>query len=306
MTFRNPILGGTTLLRAAIQSPNYLAGSRGWAVFQNGAAEFNNATIRNGEIVSGTSLYYRGTPGPGTLAFSISDTSGTDQYGNYYTRGQIAYSSGTTQDVGMVDGQLLIGAASLDFAGAASLSTGITGAGPLTIASGTSGNDAAQLTVIPGTTGSTTGGANVPAIRVRAADSSSDVDFLVPGSVVKTNQAGARETWQPPSYGTGWAAGPTSGSVQPWQFRKGIADEVLIEGVFHSTSTTPAATVCTLPAAYWPKKTKRVPVALNSSNTITAALMQITTAGVVSLVPAVAATSVDVQVATYYSLGNVT
>lgn len=121
---------------------------------------------------------------------------------------------------------------------------------------------------------------------------------------VDTTVSATGETWHAPTLGTGWATGPTSGSVQPFQFRKGVGDQVWVEGLFHSTSASPAATVCTLPSAYWPKKTKRIPVALNSSNTITSALLQITTAGVVSLVPAVAAASVDVQVNSYFSLGN--
>ena len=44
--FSNPIVGGTTLIRPAIQSPNYVAGVSGWTINIDGSAEFNNVTIR--------------------------------------------------------------------------------------------------------------------------------------------------------------------------------------------------------------------------------------------------------------------
>lgn len=46
MPFSNPILGGDTLVRNAIQSANYVAGVSGWAIFRDGSAEFNNITVR--------------------------------------------------------------------------------------------------------------------------------------------------------------------------------------------------------------------------------------------------------------------
>ena len=45
-TFSNDAVGGTTLVRPAIQSPNYKHGVSGWAVFQDGTAEFNSLVIR--------------------------------------------------------------------------------------------------------------------------------------------------------------------------------------------------------------------------------------------------------------------
>ncbi len=53
MPFTNPILGGTSLVRPAIQSPNYVSGSTGWAVKSDGTAEFNSVTAR-GNIVAGS------------------------------------------------------------------------------------------------------------------------------------------------------------------------------------------------------------------------------------------------------------
>lgn len=44
--FGNPIVGGVMLTRPAIASPDYVAGSTGWSINQDGSAEFNNGTFR--------------------------------------------------------------------------------------------------------------------------------------------------------------------------------------------------------------------------------------------------------------------
>jgi len=49
--FRNPIVAGLTLIRAAIRSNNYVAGISGWTINRDGSAEFNNVTIRGALIV---------------------------------------------------------------------------------------------------------------------------------------------------------------------------------------------------------------------------------------------------------------
>lgn len=42
----NPIVGGTTLIREAIRSPDYVPGVSGWTINRDGTVEFNNAVIR--------------------------------------------------------------------------------------------------------------------------------------------------------------------------------------------------------------------------------------------------------------------
>lgn len=46
MGFRSSILAGNTLVRAAIQSEDYVQGVSGWAIFRNGDVEFNSGTFR--------------------------------------------------------------------------------------------------------------------------------------------------------------------------------------------------------------------------------------------------------------------
>src|ERR1700761_27153 len=53
MTFSNPVVGGTTLIRPAIHSPDYAAGVSGWTINADGTAEFNNVTTRGPVVVNG-------------------------------------------------------------------------------------------------------------------------------------------------------------------------------------------------------------------------------------------------------------
>jgi hypothetical protein len=53
MTFRDPILGGNVLVRTAMQSANYAAGSAGWRIGRDGTVEFNSGTFR-GSLSAGT------------------------------------------------------------------------------------------------------------------------------------------------------------------------------------------------------------------------------------------------------------
>jgi len=95
----NPLVGGTVLRRAAIQSPNFVTTVSGWSINQDGSAEFNNVTIRNGQVISGTQLYYSSLPPvSGNLIASISTVSGTDSAGNAYLPGIVTYKKITATD----------------------------------------------------------------------------------------------------------------------------------------------------------------------------------------------------------------
>lgn len=48
MSFLNQIVAGLTLVRAAIQSPDYVTGVSGWSIKRDGSAEFNDVAIRGG------------------------------------------------------------------------------------------------------------------------------------------------------------------------------------------------------------------------------------------------------------------
>jgi hypothetical protein len=97
--FKNDIIGGAeTLIREAIRSPNYVAGSSGWTVNKDGTVEFNSGVFR-GTITAGTFqglnfiidqsgiFFYSGTPASGNLILAFAPSAGTDTYGNSYGQG---------------------------------------------------------------------------------------------------------------------------------------------------------------------------------------------------------------------------
>lgn len=87
MGFRNPVVAGIALARPAIESTDYVPGVSGWAIFQDGSAEFNDITIRGGTVEDGLGLYYSGTPSATTLLLSVSSTAGTDSFHTAYPAG---------------------------------------------------------------------------------------------------------------------------------------------------------------------------------------------------------------------------
>jgi hypothetical protein len=116
----NPVVGGTVLRRAAIASPNYVAGVSGWTINQDGSAEFNNLTIRgvfagtNFEINSLGAFFYSGTPAAGNLVESITSAAGTDGFTNEFLAGHSSYGPGyaTSAQAGQVafyTGSLAVG-----------------------------------------------------------------------------------------------------------------------------------------------------------------------------------------------------
>ena len=90
MPMSDPIVGGIKLIRQAIQSLNYLAGSQGWTINLDGSAEFNNVTIRGTLVITGTNaiLFYTSTPpAAGTILFALSALAGSDAFGNTWSPG---------------------------------------------------------------------------------------------------------------------------------------------------------------------------------------------------------------------------
>lgn len=84
----NPVVGGTILRRAAIESPNFVHNVAGWAINQDGSAEFSNLVIRgtflgtDWELTSQGLFFYNGTPALGNLIAYDSNVNGVDGHGN--------------------------------------------------------------------------------------------------------------------------------------------------------------------------------------------------------------------------------
>lgn len=100
----DPIVGGTILRIPAIASPGYQPGTSGWQISQNGTAEFNDVTVRgtitgtNYELSEAGWFAYSGTPGPGNLIRSETESS-SDSYGNKCLPGVAIYDNAAGQAV---------------------------------------------------------------------------------------------------------------------------------------------------------------------------------------------------------------
>lgn len=85
--FTHSISGGNgKLIVPSLQSPDYAAGMRGWAIKKDGSAEFNELVL----VVQNTGqaiLIYAGQAANGTLIGSWAAQDGTDDYDNGYTAG---------------------------------------------------------------------------------------------------------------------------------------------------------------------------------------------------------------------------
>jgi hypothetical protein len=103
MGFANDIIGGAaTLIRAAVQSANFVSNVSGWQITKNGDAQFNNLTIRgsfngNDFIINSAGIFiYSGTPAFGNLIISIASSIGSDSFGNPYDADLVVYGPGAS------------------------------------------------------------------------------------------------------------------------------------------------------------------------------------------------------------------
>ena len=77
MPFSNPVVGGSTLIRPAIHSPNFVAGLSGWSINKDGSAEFHDLIVRGdgtGDVIivgpsTGSQVIIGTTPTAGYIDF---------------------------------------------------------------------------------------------------------------------------------------------------------------------------------------------------------------------------------------------
>lgn len=253
MGFRNPILGGGgALVRPAIKSPGYVAGSTGWSVNRDGTAEFSDVIVRGEfsgttyEVTTAGLFFYGSAPGPGAkLVGSWAPTAGTDPYGNTYPAGLTVYDPSLLTFAQLYNGVLLLGAL---VAGAPDTTNagGVNdpGAGTLKLQSSkradTSFVDAVDLTLTAGQLAAATGSGLNPLARIIDSEQSSAVDLGLSGTLVHTAVNGTFTTWGTPTMQGGWASGPgISGSWPALLYRQDTQNCVTVHGTFHATTTAP-------------------------------------------------------------------
>lgn len=272
------------LIIPGVHSDNYVTGVSGWSINKDGSAEFNNVVIRNGTVVSGTNLYYSGTPAFGNLVGSISSAAGTDSFGNGYLAGFTVYDPGInfTQMhsgfilVGQIIGgvpdtsqasEIIISGSALDILGPTDTANGFPIRSLIEVVSGTNG------VLVPGST--------EPFVRL-VSNGSSVASMTLTGAVTKATSLGNPYAWQTPTYSTNWSGSTTFNGVtgeQTLRFRPDAEDNVIVQGVFKAGAVAPVNPVFMLPTAFIPKQRAKLVALRNNGGVVTAGMIDVTTAG---------------------------
>jgi hypothetical protein len=319
VTFRNPILGagGSTLLRPAIQSPNFVHGVSGWSINRAGNAEFNDLTIRGtymgqNYLISEDGLFfYSGTPAAGNMTGSWAPAAGTDPYGNAYPAGLEIYSTlgsillsavdGILQSVGSSGRQVTVADGSIQWSAPGSTTNGSVDIGAtireMDWQSGQLGaNDRSARLSVTSSTGTPTVGVTDTFPRSATSNGLVVAHHYVSGAAVKSDLAGdTAEVWQAPAYNTNWSTSSAFNASTGWpglQFRKDAEDNLVVTGAFKSGATVGGTSVFLLPAAYRPKAQWSVPITRNVGGTITTGFAQISAGGNLNLLTGLGITPV--------------
>lgn len=312
----------------------------GWSNTAGSVLQAITVIITAGTPNSGIFLY-SGAPATGNLIGSWTSASGTDPYGNTYPEG-INVKNSSVQTTFQLDGSngqfSVLDDTNLEFvqmnpttgifgiylgdissAGTLPNAAQINNAAAITRTSGTtelkfnssidnSNNAVSFLSLLAGVSGSGTGSATCPQAELFS-DGLSDVDQLIPGSILKTDRTNGYLpfTRQTPSLGTGWAAGSVGGGYQQLRFWRDALDNLNFQGVIHSTSNTPAATVFTLPATsgYRPANPQRPGFLANVGGSYSMHSLQIATNGVITIDPAITLANADMYIYASVPLGNI-
>lgn len=311
--FSNPVFGGNVLIRPAVRSPNYAAGTQGWTINKDGSAEFNNLTLRgtfvgNDWIQNDAGLFfYSGTPAAGNLVGSWAQTAGTDAFGNAYAAGITTYSAdGTinTNDTATTWNatpsgagiQVAVGGGSVSQTFAPSVVPGVTwddGGVGATLQSRLGTNTPLVFLQSPNNHANPGGHAGV---TLYGAPQTSNGDVLseciIDGQRTWVNSGVAwvsgawqklNESWTAPTYNANWSGtttfGTISGGLRTLQYRVDAEDNLWLLGSF-TAATGAGNSVFNLPVGYRPKANTPLPVAyISSGGTANNAWMYVSTAG---------------------------
>lgn len=275
------------LIIPGVHSGNYVAGSSGWTINEDGSAEFNNLTIRGGTSISGLDLYYNGAPASGSLVASLSSTAGVDQYGNHYLAGVTVYNWGVSYaslgNSSLTFGVFVGGQPDPNLANGATMDLAPGGL-LLTSNVGGIGADAATTTLSPGSTGVTTPTGLEPYTLSVDAQASSVMSHHLSGAVVKTDIPGTAYKWQTPAYNANWAASTTFNTIsglESLHYRLDAEDNIVFHGCFAANAVTlPGTAVFNIAnTAYRPVTQGGVFVMRNHGGVVTSGMALLTSGG---------------------------
>lgn len=321
MSFRNPIVAGNNLVRNAIQSPNYVAGSMGWIIRRDGSAEFSNAIFRGSVVISGSNniLMYSATPAAGDLVISVAPNAGSDSFGNVYPAGFQILNHGGANASGIAMGfagtqplqYFLNPVPNLRNDPAFIVNTNGTGTAQFASFVFSSAEDATQsdYVAISLDSSSQDGSSHVAQITDAYVDSSGGAHPLIlrgpggttiyagalyavqPGTGTSRANLAVGESWHLASLGAGFT---TNAADQAPRYRlEGLGGGIVrLDGVVYTSAATAAgATMFTLPTGYRPQQRQRFVGSTNASGytTVGGSLISVTTAGLVTCSPACSA-----------------
>lgn len=152
MPFSNPVMGGKNIVRTVMQSPNFVPGVSGWAIYEDGSAEFQDIILPSGEGIRATfSATAPGSPKVGDLWY---DTANGLQVSQWNGSAWVAYSigSGAIASGGIATGNIASGAITNALLAASAVATsniqnGAVSAAQINAAAGILGTQLASGTI---------------------------------------------------------------------------------------------------------------------------------------------------------------
>lgn len=249
-TFRGLSQGAGKLALPQFQSPGFVSGSAGWAVFENGHAEFNDIVIRGGEVVGGQQFLYSSFPPvANNLIYSNSITQGQDSAGNWYLPGTVNYGQDVIDGTGYIAVQVLEGIVSFYFA------TVMTG-----VISPWSKKANLLWSAVTGMLVQASGGIQLElqGFPVNLSGAVTDIFAVKPGTT------STEDDFTYPALQNGWVNNPAFGR---FGYRKVSSPPASVEltGAISGTAAT-AAQFATLPTGYIPATPGGRPCNTNSGN----------------------------------------
>lgn len=297
MPFANSIVGGVTLVRPAIRSPDYVPGVSGWAINRDGTVEFNNGD-------------FRGTITAATIIGSVFGTSTTDpslwlNEDNANSLRIYDENSDLVVEIG-ADVQTDASAVFYDIANATAISIGqqiqwLSGSPILTQfgALYQTANGIIFNTILTGGLGWDV--AHAAWVKV------------VPGSdnFAKWHEVGATGN---AAYNTGWSGatmfnGSGNGPFNKLRYRQDTEDNAVLEGLA-VTSTGASATLLTLPSGYFnPNARALLEANFVVGGVVSSGFVQVTETGIVNATSSISGHTVGANTQIYIKgkipLGNV-
>lgn len=267
--FTNPVVGGTTLVRPSIHSPDYVPGVSGWSINITGDVEFNNGTFRGtitaadiiGALITG-GVYQTSATNPRIVIDA------TDQTITFYN------------SAGNVD--LLL---SID-------------PGAITSYSQQAGNGNIQLS------GGILQWLGTNKTYDSFVDNTDDIlkffnnlegGFgIAAGNLVRLDASGNPSVWQQPGvlgfpvYTANWSGSGTFNGVSGFsllRFKRTPLNTVKVNGVLLAGATLPSGTVTTVSLDYRPVMRQGLSTSQLAGATLTQGRMRMSTNGALEIVP---------------------